>query len=857
MKVFAFLSVATATAIYATTSHRRYYASDNHRDYPNFFADPRTSSGSRSANSHSSSDSSPDSPPPGSPSDSSQPTNIRSVRSASFPEHSDDFSNPHIRTIRNVIEESADYLKHTTILAHLVNGIALQSGLMNGSIPPSDAVGELLNFGSVAVSTIVSFKKDKINALIEKLKSVKSDIKPVYADHEKEVLKWHDLILDVSNISDVKNLPDFEPYFEALKDFHANFDFEKFEKPGNAFRSRKNDLEIIQNLSPTDSDSFDKLTSLKSNLKKAISYVTEFKSCSDELNKEYKSLVKGLTVFAPVETTIRISKERSAFTTTLSEKVANGISENINIALGVSNDSKSAQKDVLILNNLVESITNTGSIKRKYTNGFPNGLADSKLLLNDVRDRWIKEVVNIKGANPNVLTDGLEPLFQLQKLLEEIDEKLSPISTATNMNKALSDFDNLQKGLSDLKQDSASLVKDLFSTLEKTINFGSIIPREQTRVENIIKTVKDLQKLPDAASRALDGLDVVKLNEEVDKLFDSLGFKKFDDASGSQKEFKSVFTKIIGNKGLEGIREFIKKLIEKFQTIPSADDKLKDKVKEILDNKDIINTSPVIKKEIDDVHSLLKPLKANSVKVSQAIKAYRQLRDIRLKDIPVFETVASAISDVAQDLSGVSTIPDEMKKDVSQATTEINKLPDSLAKSVVIGHSVNSLRSAFALRDLKAEVEKLKTIDSAVQAVIQKIWGNYKEDMAELEKTLGDIERFEKNLNVSNLTTIGAYGTPLTALASLTSVNMNAKEKSKALEALLNDGALKMDPTVKENIEKSKDTLDQLADLDLGFASHTTQFQSAPGVFSDLQNFLTKLLQVPMSPRQPSGQVPG
>ena len=310
----------------------------------------------------------------------------------------------------------------------------------------------------------------------------------------------------------------------------------------------------------------------------------------------------------------------------------------------------------------------------------------------------------------------------------------------------------------------------------------------------------------------------------------------------------------------------VKKLLEKFQTIPSADDKLKDKVKEILDNKDIINTSPVIKKEIDEVPSLLKPLKANSEKVSQAIKAYQQLRDIRLEDIPVFETVASAISDVAQDLSLVSTIPDEMRKDVSQATTEINKLPDSLAKSEVIGQSVNSLRSAFVLGDLETEVGKLKTIDSAVQAVIKKSsdpktiqqqWGNHKEDMAELEKTLGDIERFEKNLNVSNLTTIGAYGTPLTALASLTSVTFKAKEKSKALDALLNDGALKIDPTVKKNIEDSQKTLDKLADLDLGFASHSTQFQSAPSVFSDLQNFLTKLLQVPMSPRQPSGQVPG
>ncbi|EFO93556.1 hypothetical protein CRE_02635 [Caenorhabditis remanei] len=855
MKVFAFLSVATATVIYATTSHRRYYASDNHRDYPNFFDDPRTSSGSRSANSHSSSGSSPDSPSPGSPSDSSQPTNIRSVRSVSFPEHSEDFSNPHIRTIRNV-EESADYLKHTTILAHLVNGIALQHGLMNGTISPSDAVGELLNFGSVAVSSIVNFKKDGINTLIEKLKSVKSDIDPNFKDYEKIALQWNEVILEVSKIGDVKNLTGIDSYLQVLEGFIKNFKFGSFEKPGNAFATGMTDLEYIKTLKPTNSDNFDKLSTLKTHLKKAISYVTDFKSCSEELQKNYKSLENGPAVFSPVEKTILLSKKRN-FNKIIEKQYAGPVKKNIEAAVQVSKYAQDAQKDVLILNNLAESISAPGSIQRKYTNGFPNGLADLKPLLNDVRDRWIQEVINITGANPIVLTDGLEPLFRLQKRLEEMDDKLSPISTATNMNKALSDFKKLQKGLSDLKSESVDLVEDLFEKL----NSARFVPLYENSYEEIMKsiqTAKDLQELSDAAIEAMDGFDAEKLNKEIDKLFDSLGFKNFNDENGSKDEFGTVFEDITTNGKLKGIRDFIDGLNKRFRKISATTEGgLKKRVQQIFANKDKINKFTGLDEEINKVHGYLKPLQNNSEKVSQAIKAYQQLRDIRLEDIPVFETVASAISDVAQDLSLVSTIPDEMKKDVSQATTEINKLPDSLAKSVVIGHSVNSLRSAFALRDLKAEVEKLKTIDSAVQAVIQKIWGNYKEDMAELEKTLGDIERFEKNLNVSNLTTIGAYGTPLTALASLTSVNMNAKEKSKALEALLNDGALKMDPTVKENIEKSKDTLDQLADLDLGFASHTTQFQSAPGVFSDLQNFLTKLLQVPMSPRQPSGQVPG
>ncbi|KAF1759584.1 hypothetical protein GCK72_016051 [Caenorhabditis remanei] len=860
MKVFAFLSVATATAIYATTSHRRYYASDNHRDYPNFFADPRTSSGSRSANSHSSSDSSPDSPPPGSPSDSSQ----RSIRSASFPEHSDDFTNSHIRTIRNANDALNDYLEHATIIAHLVNGIALQSGLMNGSIPVNDVIGELLHLGSVDVPSIVNIKADQVGLLTQNVKKLPSELAsdPEITDLESLSIEWDKQIAESKSVGDLQGFLKNQSYFDEAEKLKDNFDFvvwTQFVYDVNSLEQHLTAIEDIENPKTPPKGIIDNFQKLK----KFEDIPKSFVALKDTMKTllSYNLLLKGPDVFKPLEKIINLMRTRKV-TLIVSNENIKKVKDNIEKILEVSRQFGASREDFSKILKLAESRSNPTSSNKKYGAGFPNGVSGVKQLEQDVRELWIGEILKIEVTKLNEFADSLKPLFNVNDRLIELDNQLKSLSSSESK-VALSKFNDLQMEITVLTKESSEASDVLKEYPDCVASSPPAHPNSYKTASELLTHVKSLKDSLMAIVSAVDTFGLEGLQKETKAFVESVGFT---DTTSPGKEFKELAKKVKASKSLQPLKNRVSDFKKSYDTITGQG--ITEKLEAIAKGQNDL-------KHVAFTHSVQTELKVNncidkhskkSTLVAQAVQLIQKLRQLDSTKIEDVESVFSVISAVSKELSTASTIPDTMKVDSKGMTDDTNKLPDSLAKSEVIGRSVNSLRSAFALGDLETEVGKLKTIDSAVQAVIKKSsdpktiqqqWGDHKEDMAELDKTLGQIESFEKNLNVSNLTTIGAYGTPLTALASLTSVNMNAKEKSKALDALLNDGALKIDPTVKENIEESKKTLDKLADLDLGFASHTTQFQSAPSVFNDLQNFLTKLLQVPMSPRQPSGQVPG
>ncbi|EFO93569.1 hypothetical protein CRE_02633 [Caenorhabditis remanei] len=859
MKVFAFLSVATATAIYATTSHRRYYASDNHRDYPNFFADPRTSSGSRSANSHSSSDSSPDSPPPGSPSDSSQ----RSIRSASFPEHSDDFTNSHIRTIRNVNEESADYLEHATIIAHIVNGIALQSGLMNGSIPVNDVIGELLHLGTVDVPSIVNIKTDQVALLTQNMKKLPSELvtSPDITDLENLSIEWDKRMTESKSIGDVKSLLKNHSYFQEAQTLKTKFSFTLWASFTNKLSKVATLVTELKNYATfTHDDTITNFGNLPSTVDGIKQSFDNLKSATDTL-KDYKQVLSGSDVFQPLEKMIELISTRKIISYS-SDNDFKLITGNVQKTLEVSAQYSKSRQDFEKVVELADNRRDHGSTVRKYSVGFPNGVSDVKQLEQDVRELWIGEILKMEVTKLNEFADSLKPLFNVNDRLIELDNQLKSLSSSESK-VALSKFNKIQSDISVLTKESL----DAVNVLKDFIACAKESPGGEASYKNSLELLKNIKAMKDsliALSEAVKNFDLKQLQTDTKSFIDSVGFKK--DIKPDSKEYQELVAKLKDNKEFATLQKRLSDLQNSHNIITNAN--MVGTLEAIINGKTILEEDS-LKNSIDTedgVNTCLQKHSKKSKLFLQAVQLIKNLRGLNSKEIEDVESVFTMISTVSKELSTANTIPDTMKADSKGMTDDTNKLSDSLAKSEVIGQSVNSLRSAFALRDLKAEVDKLKTIDSAVQAVIQKIsaedqkivkplWGDHKTEMAKLDKTLVEIGSL--NLNVSNLTTIGAFGTPLTALASLTSVNMNAKEKSKALDALLNDGALKIDPTVKKNIEDSQKTLDKLADLDLGFASHTTQFQSAPSVFSDLQNFLTKLLQVPMSPRQPSGQVPG
>ncbi|KAF1759581.1 hypothetical protein GCK72_016048 [Caenorhabditis remanei] len=748
-----------------------------------------------------------------------------------------------------------DYVEHASIIAHITNGIALQHGLMNGSIPVNDVIGELLNLGSVDVPTLANFKKDGINSLSEKLKDIKSKLTTDVTAVEDQTLAWNDLIAKSMTVKSLNASAD--KFFGDVEKFSKNFNFTSLSSFTGSLNSAYEELEAISNYSYlTNPDELDlayrRFGYFNSSVVDAITQVETFNAAVLAL-KQYPSLKDAPTIFEPVETVLNLTKTRLNLPLDRDIEIMNATRANLQQFIDAIVDAKSSFEYTSTLQKVATRISNSVSGKTYFTHGFPNGFADmGSLMKKDVQNLWIGKITNTEGSSMYNLDNGLQPLFAVNRQLAPLEEKLVSICSVSVID-AMESWSQLHTEISGLNSDSAGKLVKLNSEI---LNCRYDYAKNPT--DHYFKKVEDLvvQANNLASVAKLNPVESDKLKNEFNAFMESLTFTNYHDIKTSIPEVNAVIEKSKSTGSLNKITNTLNTLKKMFDDIPTNE--LKEAANAIANSKDKRNIFFLV----DEMtfHSCLQKLKDKSAMITQTIQTMRKVRKVDTEKLAKVQSAATTLSEVAGELSGVGSIRDTMNKDVTEATTNVNKLPDSLTKSKVIGQSVNSLRSAFVLGDLKAQVEQLKTIDTYVQDWIKNIpileyektikglWGNHDKDMAELDKTLGQIDSFEKNLNVSNLTTIGAYGTPLTALASLTSVDIKAKEKSKALDALLNDGALKIDPTVKKNIEESKKTLDQLADLDLEFASHIAQFQSAPSVFSDLQNFLTNLL----SPKQPT-----
>ncbi|UMM31183.1 hypothetical protein L5515_012766 [Caenorhabditis briggsae] len=673
---------------------------------------------------------------------------------------------PSYRTIRNAADKSHEFLNRTTLISHIVNGIAVQSGLMDGKIKINDLVGELLNFGSVSVSSIATFKPAAITTLTKSLKDIKSSLNSNFKDKEEEALKWNELIESSKTIGDLNNLPRKKEYLKSLKTFNTNFNFDSITEPGSALEQMTETLNEIEKLFDAKMSSVLQ-TKAYNQVNSLVGFNAEFMGAVPKYNAGLKTmkglnLQDGLTVIEPIEKMLNLISRRQLFKTLHASESTAAIKSNLQEISKVSSTSQASIQDFATIASLAKSRSLPSSNKKKFTDGFPNGLSDIKQLMTDVRDPWIGKITGI-DRSLNGLTDGFQPLFKVNDRLGKLDQQLKSISSSKVI-KSLSDMEIIQKVLSDFKSNVPEQIEKIWKGLDQcTTDYGFRFSEDKFQVtENIIKSVKNLKR-----ATQLTDLSVDDFKSEFDAFFNSLGFKNFK---------------------------------------------------------------------------------------NQGVLATQKLRNLNSDDISDVESTVSSVSEVSKSLSDLAKLPDEMKKEAKEATNALNKLPDSLAKSKVIGQSVASLQYANKLKELEPQVAQLKSVGPSAETEIRKIsspksrkevedqWGDHKVEMDALEKSLSSIKSFDSKLDVSKAKSLGDYSNPLKDLSTISDTKINPIEKSKALETLIAQPTI--DPKTKEDLEESKKTLDQMAPLDLEFSSHKSQFQSAPAAFKAVHGFLVGFLSV-------------
>ncbi|CAO4375823.1 unnamed protein product [Caenorhabditis nigoni] len=752
---------------------------------------------------------------------------------------------PDSRIVRNANEKSQDFLNHTSIVAHIANGIAIQSGLMNGKMKIEDVVGELLNFGNVPFSDVAKFNPSSITSLISKLKKMKSNLDSKLEDHEDQVLAWNDLIEQSKTVGNVEDQQRSSKYFSDIKTFNQSFNFDSLEAPGTSLTKSEQRLKFIEDSVTSDPNWQDTaifdLTGLNVQLLGTAKAIKEFENSVKALNS-YSALKEGPTVLEPVEKMIHLLKTRVSFQISFTDESKTAIGNTLGLVLGLSMDAKTVSKGIQTANDLSESISMPRKHQKKFTSGFSNGLADLKLLEVESRNPWIGKMTGVEGEKLGNLANGLDPLFKVQNQLNGLDDKLKPISSR-KIRLSISNLQILSNYLSNLDSSSSEKVSSLFDELKKCNAKRTLLPNQYETSEKVVKTAKKLKALSENANAALEGLDTTQVRTTMDDVMKSLGFQDF--AADPAKDIDTVMDNIKNKNGFKKIRETIKQLKTRFESIPKS---LKDEVKTMIDDSTKLNT---FSEEVG-VHKCLQNLADDSAKVSLGVLAAQKIRKLDSDEIKNVETAVSAISEVSKGISVLKNIPNSMNQEIKDVTTSINEFPDSIAQSKVIGQSVGSLHNAYDLKKMESRIAQLSSVGPSVTDEIRKIqnpeqrqklekqWGDHRSDISKIQKSLNDIKSFDSKISKSN--TIGQLGNPLKNLVSISSAKIDVKEKSKSLEFLISQD--KIDPKVKSELEESLKILEELETLDLDFASHKTQFQNAPNAFNAFHDFLKNFLEM-------------
>ncbi|KAF1759071.1 hypothetical protein GCK72_015531 [Caenorhabditis remanei] len=780
-----------------------------------------------------------------------------------LPNSDDSHSFPRSRKNSPPPDKLKELIDKSSILARISNGIALQSGLMDGSIKIEDAVAELLNFGTLKVSDVVGFKVDSVKQLAGKMKQLPTSLDKAVVDLETAALKWNELRLKADELNNYLDIPKKGEYFQKLKDFKTALQDDSLDDVQDTVTSVNDLLNIFQDVNigkrlanVKENELYQNFVSFRGYFDELFKQITELKTNMPTLDSN-GILADGNKMFGPIETVVTMIKSRYGILTVSSTESIDIMKANLLQVKNLLQFLDSSRQASPTLTSLIKSRTFPDANEKKTTVGFLDGALDLEQLSKDVWDSWIENFTNDKVTGTR-LANSLKPIIEFQKQLADLNEKLKPLSLPT-VPLSFLEFSNLQNILFTIKSDPIGS-ETVIDNFEECGGKGTFV--RETGYKPTLDAVQAVKKLTAMFIGLKDSVQqphLDKLKNEYNTFFSSFGFEKFEDVDKSKTQLITVIQKMRASKSLEKFKTFFVKATHGLNTKVSD---IKETIDTVLNGENDVDNFLGLSKE-KEVHDCLVGLKDEPEILITAIGVIQQLRDLDSAKVQNVENLASAVSSVKNELKSLGSIPDTMKKDAKEITTEINQWPESLKSSGEIGRSVallsqaNDFKTLVSSGDLdkfdapvQAQIEAIK--DGDEQKRIKTLWGNHSEFLNTIKIANQEIETTGANLKLAEIKTFEDYGTVMKkSLEGMKDVKIDVKNKVEALDALI---SLPMAP---DELEKIKKTLQHLESLDLAFSSHSSHFQKVPNALKSLYDFLvTFSIEPTQAPPLRSGNAP-
>ncbi|UMM31212.1 hypothetical protein L5515_012783 [Caenorhabditis briggsae] len=726
--------------------------------------------------------------------------------------------NPTALQFRNRFQRNAppiskfqQLIDRVSILSRISNGIALQSGLMDGSIRIEDAVGELLNFGSIQVKDVANFSLKSVSSATQKLKEMPTSLDSSDEELENVALLYDQTRVDSEECKGVLDLPGKTEYLNAIKTFDTDFKNVSFEELHSALNDiilsltniEKLDLSLKRSDYDLSTIYFTKFIGLPRQLKTVEIKFSDVISAMDM--KKFNKLKESEKIFKPVELMLNLimrRREIEKFQSTPNYKIAKKNFEQV-FEFGTILDS--SKNDVAFLKSLISSRTQKNILH--YTDGYPGGVSDMKKLTDDVQDSSLKQLTG-SSVSLEKLGNGLKPLFKIIDQTSVIDEKLASTSSNHVMNdlKHFNDISEMVVNVSQNSVESAETFKNYVTC--HNLALTRVIYSE---IEKIIKSAKMIEKMTTGIIEVFGNFNIEKLKTDHENFITKLGFKDIEDSKTSEKEMKDVLGKLKKSE----VSDLLSKMSQIKYSITVNITALLEHVTVVKEKGSTVNQFEGLEGETK-FHECLRKLADESEILAHVVGVTQKLRKVNTTKIHEVETIARTVASVSQDLMSIGKIPENMKKNVQPATTELNAMSDALETSRNISKSLNTFKNFNELKGMSASVDELDTVEksvadgmkaiqnAALKTQMQAQWGNHTVFVDDLNSTIHLLKDNEKSLNLESLKTFEAHGNTIKAtLQSVDLPEMKLAGKLKALDTLI-PSTKNSKPVVDPNLGPSK-----------------------------------------------------
>ncbi|UMM21246.1 hypothetical protein L5515_003008 [Caenorhabditis briggsae] len=725
-------------------------------------------------------------------------------------------------------------------LSRITNGLSLEIGLIDGSIPTDSALAELLHMTPLGPDDVININSEVLNAAI-KITNLSTNL-----DSSNDLKGFEDRLVALEKMTE---------FAGEIGDFSKITYFEEYKASlVSAAKVQKSWVEswtVLKTpataLEPAFLPIFDDKQEITDNFAKELASVFDYAKIQiekieavaknfDDSQLDILESAKGVDTYARFIDILmaerefrRVVNNKMAYT----DEITNGIIQNFKMIKESAELSNTYATDLKPIQDLVESRNNIPKQTSDFTAGFPNGASDLEKLVKDVENAYILNRVKNGTKLSGSLKKAFNPYIDLGKGLKNVETVWKPLSGKVPSFVGPNAPGNI-KEVSDL-------IDSLKACEEKVSGYPSV------NTDEIEKLSKWVNKLRDRAA-LLGNFGGLKEFKDLDTLKEDMNTNGKDDA-GKIELAKSTIAKWRADPKRRSLMRAVSSLSHHVDSSIQTIDSIPPLTK--IDTSVVEAPYKIIKaqKNYIKIYGCLSNLKKDTNQVTEMIELVRKVRSQPPSTGGKIVTAVLESQEVLKQVQG--TIKNIKNVKVPESLALVKPFPNSQEVSKKLGMPVRGLRaiqickeSREGLNRLFQKTDELKNHNNALSNDVSLLKKPFATLFAEIDVFMKSLEKIKGIRAKREVSDFKSAGEVFNAALKISDLNVDLKPIKEAIHALNIGTSQKYAAEEKVveklealNLEFSKfgftDALPALEALDSFFGSFGVTIASLPLVPSN------------------------